>query len=170
MLFNHTIFLSYLGALFSWAFTVVIIFIKKQAERNNRREVLLNIKKYSPEEIGDIDEKLNNDGFKVPDIFQIITMWGVQPLFILCFLNFFTLPKDGVGFINCILIIITILHEFYWADKLSDKWYYQLLIIVLWASTFMINNYLANRMNPVNYTTKSGTSNEIFSKQTIDSL
>ncbi|MCK7556533.1 hypothetical protein MKQ70_16520 [Chitinophaga sedimenti] len=155
MVFDHTVAWSYFGGFASLALTVLVIFLKDNYKRDTQRKVLEKLYHTSPEEIGNIDAKLDIDGFKSPNVFQIAAMWGVQPLFILCFLNIPTLGGEYWVIVVFILILITLLHEFYSADRFSGKLLYQLFILSLWISLFLFNNKIAKIKGQEKITSKS---------------
>lgn len=150
-IFNHTIFQLYLGGIFSLLLTVTIVFVKQIQKRNIERKRLEQIRQYKPEEVGDIDAKLNDSfDFRFPIFFQEVTIWGVQPLFIISFVYLFTATGDIEIIIAFFLVILTLLHEFYLADKFSNKLVYQLFVILIWLTTFFVISYRTNKVEEKN--------------------
>lgn len=144
MYYNHSVFLVYLGGLFSLILTVAIIFIKDNMRREAQRKYYNKIKESRPDEVGDIEAKLDDDGFKSPSIFRIVTTWGIQPLLILWFLSLFSLQGELVVSVVFFLLVLTLLHEFYMDERYSSKRLYQLFILAVWVITFFINSYITN--------------------------
>lgn len=143
--YNHIVFLLYLGGVFSLALTVAVVFLRQIHKRSIEKKRLEQIMNFKPEEVGDIDAKLDDSfEFRFPALMQEIAIWGIQPLFIICFVNLFSIAGETEICIAFTLVIITLFHEFYLSDKYSKKKFYQILVIALWLITFLIFSYRTN--------------------------
>lgn len=143
--YNNTVFLLYLGGIFSLLLTVAIIFVKQIQKREIERKRLEQVKQYRPEEVGDIDAKLNDSfDFRFPSFLQEITVWGIQPLFIISFVNLFSIAGEIELIITFSLVILTLFHEFYLSEKFSYNGWYQSLIILIWLVSFFIISFRMN--------------------------
>ena len=146
-LYNHTVFLLYLGGVFSLLLTVSIVYVKQIQKRNIERKRLEQVKQFKPEEIGDIEAKLNDSfDFRFPIFLHEITIWGIQPLFIIAFVNLFTGTGEGEIIIAFLLVILTLFHEFHFADKFSNNRWYQSFVIFIWVVTFVIISFRTNKI------------------------
>jgi hypothetical protein len=137
-LYNNSVFLSFLGGLFSLAFTVVVLYIKQMQKRDYGRDLLMETYKNNPE-IGDIDTKLDESlEYKKPIVGEIIAAWGLQPLYIIAFASLLnqTSYVEVIGIFA--LTIIVLLHEFLWERKYSKVFGYQLFIMALWIIFYVL--------------------------------
>jgi hypothetical protein len=136
MILNSHIILFFLGGLFSLILTVIILYAKQEYKRNLERD---RLKRLLPEEVGDIESVLNDSfEFGKLNFFSELTKYGVQPLFILSFINLFTNSNSYSIICTFLLTIITIAHEFYLASKYSDSSYYRIFIACLWIILYII--------------------------------
>jgi len=144
-LFNNDIFLLFLGGLFSLVLSVIIIIAKQEHKRSIEREKLKVIQQQNPEAVGDIEAKLNDSfEFRKFDFLELLTVWGLQPLFIICFVNLFSAQGTIEVIIAFALTIFIILHEFWTGNQYSKNGWYQLFILVLWVVLFFTFNYRDN--------------------------
>lgn len=149
-LYNHDVFLLFIGGVFSLVLTVAIVFLKQIHKRSIERKRLEEQKKFRPEEIGDIDAKLNDStDFKNPNLFQELTLWGIQPLLIISFASLFSHSSEIEIIIAFSLIILTLFHEFHLADQFSKNGYYQWFILLLWVFVFFIISYKINQKQSI---------------------
>lgn len=147
MIFNKSIFLLFLGGLFSLILSVVIIWLKQQHKRDVERVRLETIKEKNPEEVGDVNAKLDDSyefrKFYIPELFAI---WGLQPLFITCYVNLFTSYGILETCITFILFILILIHEFSTSLKYSKNLKYQIFILALWIISFFTISYRVNSL------------------------
>ncbi|TDE05369.1 hypothetical protein [Flavobacterium hiemivividum] len=137
IIYNNSILLQFIGAIFSIILTVTVIYIKRENERNSRREYYETANQ-NTDILGDItikiDEELPSESY-----IKLMTMWGLQPLLLLVLLSFIDnhniYPKICWFFG---LLIFTLLHEFLTALKYSDKTKYQILMLIIWVITFWV--------------------------------
>ena len=137
--------LLFLGGLFSLVLTVVVIIAKQEYKRSIERERLKIIQQQNPEAVGDIEAKLNDSfEFRKFNLFELFTVWGLQPLFIICFVNLFTAQGAIEVVIAFSLTIFIILHEFWTANQYSKNALYQFWILILWIGLFFTISYRDN--------------------------
>ena len=145
---NYTVFLLFLGGFFSLLLTVIIIISKQEHKRNNERERLNKISVHNPESVGDVEAKLNDSfEYRKPNVMELFTIWGLQPLFIVCFVNLFSIQDTIEVIIAFILTIFIILHEFWTSNQYSKYKAYQFLIIGIWIILFFFISYRTNKWN-----------------------
>lgn len=143
--YNHKIFLLFIGGIISLALTITIICVKQLYKRELERKRLEDEKKIRPEEVGDIEAKLNDSpNFKKPNIFEEVVNWSIQPLLIISFLRLFDQSSEGQILATFFLVILTFIHEFYSGEKYSKKGPYQLFIFSLWLFLFFFFSHKAN--------------------------
>lgn len=146
-LYNHSVFLLYLGGIFSLLLTVAIVYVKQIQKRNIERKRLEQVKHFKPEEVGDVEANLDDSiDFRFPVFLQEITVWGIQPLFIIAFVNLFTGTGEVEIIIVFLLVILTLFHEFHFSDKFSNKGFYQFFVIFIWVITFMLISFRTNKI------------------------
>ena len=163
-LFDYNTFLLFLGGIFSLILTVIIIIAKQEYKRHLERERLTAAKQKDPEAVGDIEAKLNDSyEFRRFNFFELLTQWGLQPLFIISFINLFYSPSTIEIIIAFALTVFVILHEFWSGVQFSNKRPYQILIHVLWLGLFLLFSYRANTM-----TTDRDKNQQTQTQQTID--
>lgn len=144
-LFNYDIFLLFLGGLFSVILAVSIIFAKQEYKRNIERDRLKVVQQQNPEEVGDIEAKLNDSfEFKRLNFLELLTNWGLQPLFIICFLNLFTVQGTIEIIVTFSMMIFIILHELWTGSQYSKDRWYQILNLILWVVFFVMFSYRDN--------------------------
>lgn len=137
IIYNNSILLQFIGAIFSIILTVTVIFIKRENERNSRREYYETANQ-NTDILGDINIKIDEE-LPSESYIKLMTMWGLQPLLLLVLLSFIDnhniYPKICWFFG---LLIFTLLHEFLTALKYSDKTKYQILMLIIWVITFWV--------------------------------
>ena len=144
-LINYDVFLLFLGGLFSLVLSVIIIISKQEYKRSIERERLKAVLKQNPEAVGDIEAKLNDSfEFRKFDFGELLTVWGLQPLFIVCFVNLFSAQGTVEVLIAFALTIFIILHEFWTGNQYSKNRWYQFFILVLWVGLFFTISYRDN--------------------------
>jgi hypothetical protein len=144
-LINNDVFLLFLGGLFSLVLSVIIIIAKQGHKRSIEREKLKVVQQQNPEAVGDIEAKLNDSfEFRKFDIWELLTVWGLQPLFIICFVNLFSAQGTVEVIIAFALTIFIILHEFWMGNQYSKYGSYQFFILVLWVGLFFTFSYRDN--------------------------
>ncbi len=145
LLYNHKIFLLFIGGLFSLLLTIAVIYIKQLTKRETERKRLEEEKRFQPEAVGDIDAKLEDSvEFKKPNIFQELTKWGIQPLLIISFISLFEQATEVEIIGTFFLVILTLFHEFYLAEKFSIASKYQFTILAIWIFFFFLLSYKTN--------------------------
>lgn len=144
LFYNTSIFLQFIGAIFSIILTVTVIYIKRENERNSRRNYYETVSE-NREVLGDINIKIDEE-LPSESYLKLITMWGLQPLLLLVLLSFI---DNHVIYIRiCLffgLLIFTLLHEFLTAIKYSDNSKYQLLMLLVWLITFSALSFEKNQ-------------------------
>jgi hypothetical protein len=144
-LINNDVFLLFLGGLFSLVLSVIIIIAKQEHKRSIERERLKVVQQQNPEAVGDIEAKLNDSfEFRKFDFWELLTVWGLQPLFIICFVNLFSAQGTIEVIIAFALTIFIILHEFWTGNQYSKNRWYQFFILVLWVGLFFTFSYRDN--------------------------
>lgn len=150
VLYNHIVFLLFLGGLFSLFLTVTIIFLKQSYKRDIERKRLEDIKRYRPEEVGDVEAKLNDSiEFQKVNFLQELCIWSIQPLLIISFASLFSQSSEIEIIGAFILILLTMLHEFSFANRFSKNIFYQLFIFLIWIVFFCMISYKANEKEKV---------------------
>ena len=116
IIYNNSILLQFIGAIFSIILTVTVIYIKRENERNSRREYYETANQ-NTDILGDINIKIDEE-LPSESYIKLMTMWGLQPLLLLVLLSFIDnhniYPKICWFFG---LLIFTLLHEFLTALK-----------------------------------------------------
>lgn len=144
-LLNYDVLLLFLGGLFSLVLSVIIIIAKQEHKRSIERERLKVVQQQTPEAVGDIEAKLNDSfEFRKFDFWELLTVWGLQPLFIICFVNLFTAQGAIEVVIAFSLTIFIILHEFWTGNQYSKNGWYQFFILILWVGLFFTISYRDN--------------------------
>lgn len=144
-LLNNDVLLLFLGGLFSLVLSVIIIIAKQEHKRSIERERLKVVQQQTPEEVGDIEAKLNDSfEFRKFNFGELLTVWGLQPLFIICFVNLFTAQGAIEVVIAFLLTIFIILHEFWTSNQYSKNGWYQFFILILWVGLFFTISYRDN--------------------------
>lgn len=144
-LINYDVFLLFLGGLFSLVLSVIIIIAKQEHKRSIERERLKVVQQQNPEAVGDIEAKLNDSfEFRKVAFVELMTVWGLQPLFIICFVNLFSAQGTIEVIIAFALTIFIILHEFWTGNQYSKSGWYQFFILVLWIGLFFTISYRDN--------------------------
>lgn len=144
-LINYDVFLLFLGGLFSLVLSVIIIIAKQEHKRSIERERLKVVQQQNPEAVGDIEAKLNDSfEFRKFDFCELSTVWGLQPLFIICFVNLFSAQGTIEVIIAFALTIFIILHEFWTGNQYSKNGWYMFFILVLWVGLFFTISYRDN--------------------------
>lgn len=142
-IFNETIAYQILSAGFSIILTITIIFIKREIDRNNRRS-FYNGMNNNGNILGDTEIKLDEELPK-ENYFKLIALWRIQPLLLLVLINF---NENYNSYFKISLVfalfIFTILHEFWSGLKYSEKFLYQLLILICWIASFCILSFDKN--------------------------
>ncbi len=145
ILFNLEIFLLFIGGIFALILTVTIIYSKQEYKRSIERDRLQELSKQKPELVGDIEEKLNESfAFKKLNYTDLLTVNGLQPLFIIGFVNLFTSSGIAEVIIVFILIVWTLMHEFSASAKYSGNRVYQFFLLAAWVILFAFMSYSAN--------------------------
>jgi hypothetical protein len=145
---NYTVFLLFLGGLFSLVLSVIIIIAKQEHRRSIERGRLEAVKQKDPELVGDIEAKLNDSfEFRKFDFGELLTIWSLQPLLIICFVNLFSAQGTVEVIITFALTIFIILHEFWTSNQFSKSRWYQFLIFILWIILFFTISYRDNILN-----------------------
>ena len=147
-IYNTEVAYLFLGGFFSLVLSVVIIYVKQEHKREIKRADLAEIKKRDPESVGDIEEYLNDSyDYKKTNFFELLTIFGLQPLFIICLANLISfqvlLGVTGVTIVFVLLIFI-FLHEFSWSVKYSSKNIYKFSMLVSWILLFIILSIVVN--------------------------
>jgi len=163
-IYNHDTFLLFLGGFFSLILPVFIAIAKRQYARRLEKDRLEKQKKIDPESVGNIEAKLDDFGYKKIDFFAKMTEWGLQPLFIICFVNLFN--SQGVIEVTIVfaLILFMLLHEFWTGNEYSEKIGYQLLMLGCWIGLFFLISFCVNTHSP-----PSEITNKDIPAQTQDS-
>ncbi len=157
-IFHYETFLLFLGGIFSLILTVIIIFVKQEYKRHLRREELKGQAKVAPDAVGDIEAKLNDSyEYRKLDFFELLTVWGLQPLFIISFINLFYKPNTIEIILAFLLVVFTILHEFWSGVEFSKKIGYQITVLAFWMLLFVLISY---RMNGITKATDSAALEE----------
>lgn len=167
LIYNYKIFLLFLGGVFSLVLTIAVIAAKQYYKRNLQRDRLEEEKRKSPETVGDITANLDDSHeFKKPDIAKELANWGIQPLLIISFVSLFDQTSVLEISIAFGLVILTLFHEFHFAQKFTDKTIYQLCILLLWVILFLILSYKANiketEVSPSKKNDKAKTTNDLI--------
>lgn len=145
MLYNYTVALAFLGSLIALALPVAIIYVKQWNRRDEKKKQLEIEKQYRPQQIGDIDAWLDDSvDYQKPNVFQIATVLGLQPLLIMGFVSLFTQTSAVESFTVSVLVVWAFVHEFRLADHSSKKIGYQLLMLLGWVMLFCILSYRTN--------------------------
>lgn len=161
--YNYETFLLFFGGICSFILPVSIIFAIHQFKRNGERERLTKLKEKDPEAIGDIEAKLNDSyDFKPLNFLELLTIYALQPLFIISFINLFYSPTAIETISVFFLIVLIIQHELWSAKRHSKNIFYQLLIFALWIALFLI---ISNKANNLNQETKSSRQIEQLTKE-----
>jgi|GEM_PF-1105304 len=144
--YNETVFQLYAGGLFSLMLAIAIVFVKQIQKRSIEKKRLEQEALDRPEEVGDIDQKLNDSfEYKFPDIMEQLVIWGIQPLAIICFINLFTVHGDVDIIIAFLFIIYIFFHEFYLGENFAKRNFYQWIVIALWLVTFLLISIRTNQ-------------------------
>ncbi|MFC0516773.1 hypothetical protein ACFFGT_21380 [Mucilaginibacter angelicae] len=144
--FNDLVLQLYLGGLMSLLFAVTIVWVKQALKRSFERTRLKDLAMNNPEEVGDIEAKLNDSyDFRKINFFEELVIWGVQPLFIIAFINLFTISGELEIIIAFLFVIFTLCHEFDFADRFSKSIFYAIVIIALWIVTFFVFSIRTNQ-------------------------
>jgi hypothetical protein len=155
-MFNDNIFYQFMSAIFSIVLTVTGIYIKRENDRNNKRNYYegLNEKEGILGDINiKIDDELPSENYK-----KLTTMWGLQPLLLLVLLSFIDNHNAYVKIcIFFLLLIFTLLHEFLTGLKYSANYKYQIIMFLMWLITFATLSYEKNDSNTINAKTKVET-------------
>lgn len=139
---NYDVFLLFMGGIFSLILSIIIILSKQEHKRDIEREKLKVIQQQNPESVGDIEAKLNDSfEFRKLDFWQLLTVWSLQPLFIVCFVNLFTDQGVIEVIIAFALTLFIIVHEFWTGNQYSSNRYYQSFILILWIGLFFTISY-----------------------------
>lgn len=155
--FNDTIFQLYLGGLFSLLLAVTIVYVKQFYKRSIERKRLEQAAQDNAFAVGDIDANLDDSfEFQKPNFGQQLVVWGIQPLFIICFINLFAMSGEPELIIAFAFLIFTIFHEFIFAERYSKNIRYQLIIIVFWLATFFIFSYRTSKQDALKKTQTAG--------------
>ena len=137
----------FLGGLFSLILSVIIIIAKQEHKRSIERERLQIVQQQTPETVGDIEAKLNDSfEFRKFNFWELVTVWGLQPLFIICFINLFTAQGAIEVVIVFSLTIFIILHEFWTGNHYSKNRWYQFFILILWVGLFFTISFRDNTL------------------------
>lgn len=137
IIYNNSILLQFIGAIFSIILTVTVIYIKRENERNSRRQYYETANQ-NTNILGDINIKIDEE-LPSESYIKLMTMWGLQPLLLLVLLSF--IDNHNIYLKICWffgLLIFTLLHEFLTALKYSDKTKYQILMLSIWVITFWV--------------------------------
>lgn len=146
--FNVSIFYQFVSALFSIILTVTVIYIKRENERNNKENYYNGI--HTVENVlGDIKIKIDEE-LPRENYFKLMTMWGIQPLLLLVLISFIDNNNHVKIFVIFGLIIFTLLHEFNYGLKYSDRMFYQFLVLIIWIISFTILSYEKNKSDELN--------------------
>jgi hypothetical protein len=140
---TRTVIIFATGGLFPWILAVVILYIQKNNIRKEKSNGYKVQQKYEPGVVGDIEAKLENDGFGKPNIVELLARNGLQPLFILSLaeiVNDASYIYVGVVFV---LLLLILLHEFYWSEKYSKEPLYLIGLLVLWLGIFAYTDGIA---------------------------
>ncbi len=142
---NYNVFLLFLGGIFSLILSVIVIIAKQEYKRTIERERLKAVQQQNPEAVGDIESKLNDSfEFRKFNFRNLLTIWGLQPLFIICFVNLFSVQGTIEVIIAFALTILIILHEFWISNQYSKNGWYQFFILLLWIGLFFTIGYRDN--------------------------
>ncbi len=147
--YNHETFLLFLGGICSVLLAVVIIFGKQEYKRALKRDELkLEAKEKNQSATAeDIEAKLNDSyEFRRIDFFEKLTQWGLQPLFIISFINLFSKPNVYELLLTFVLMLFTISHELWSSIQFSKKKAYQILLLSSWVVLFMLISYRTNHL------------------------
>ncbi|MGZ4041648.1 MAG: hypothetical protein ACXVNM_01180 [Bacteroidia bacterium] len=145
--YNHETFLLFLGGVFSLILTVIIIFAKQEYKRGIKRAELETQKKIQPEAVGDIETKLNDSyEYRKINFLELLALWGLQPLFIISFINLFYQPSTLEIILAFSLVVFTILHEFWSGIKYSSNGFYQTILVFFWIGLFLLISYRTNKV------------------------
>lgn len=137
ILYNHHIFLIFLGGVFTVFLGTTIVFLKQMFKRHLRRNQLAGEAQVSPESVGDVEEKLNDTtGFQRPNFLALLTEWAMQPLLIIVFISLFERSSELEIFFTFSLIILILFHELYWFELYGKKIGYQIFVLGLWLFYF----------------------------------
>ncbi|MES2006314.1 MAG: hypothetical protein V4450_17480 [Bacteroidota bacterium] len=143
--FNTHIWFLFIGGLFSLLLTIVILIARQEHKRYIERGRLEEARRANPEGVGDIEAKLDDTpSFRSIDIPAETTKWGIQPLLIISFISLFDQSSTLEIICAFCLVLVTILHEFYLADRFASNMRYQIFIGILWLFFFCMLSYKAN--------------------------
>ena len=150
MVFNLEIFFLFIGGAFALFLTVTIIYSKQEFKRNIERNRLKLLKSQDAEQVGDIEEKLDQSyEFNKLNYGHLLVNFGLQPLFIIGFVNLFNNQGIIEIIIVFILIIWTITHELWASAKYSEKFAYQFLLLIVWLLLFLFMSYQMNTLSTI---------------------
>lgn len=147
LLYNHSILLQFLGAIIAILFTVLIIYIKRELDRTNRKNYYLGIKQ-GGEILGDIDIKVNEE-LPSENFIKLITMWALQPLLLLLLISFIDHNLQAKIFWCSLVLLFTILHEFITGLRYSHVYKYQLIMLLVWLISFAMLSYEKNTFEQI---------------------
>lgn len=127
----------FLGGFFSVFLPVVIIIGKQGSKRQDKREELER-----NNQVGDIEQWLNESfEYKRPHFLKLMTEWSLQPLFIISITNLI----NHSGFLEALVIfsltLMIFLHELWMSKRHSGKWWYQILMLIIWLYVFCVINF-----------------------------
>ena len=136
-IFNLNTLYLFVGGIFSIFLPVIIIIGKQGFKRQEKREELER-----ENQVGDIEQWLNESfEYKRPHFLKLMTEWSLQPLFIISI----TILIDHSGFLEALvtfsLTLMIFLHELWMSKRHSEKWWYQLLMLIIWISVFCVINF-----------------------------
>ncbi|WP_313491914.1 MULTISPECIES: hypothetical protein [Sphingobacterium] len=130
----------FIGGICSIALPVAIILGKRGYKRSEKRAALKKLEEIGKPEIeGDIESWLNASyEYKIPNVFQLVIQWSLQPLLIIFVSALFTNTGPLLGFSTFIVVILVILHELWLGEEYSNKAAYQFLMLLLWIASYLV--------------------------------
>ena len=148
IIYNYGTFILYIGGAFSAALLATFAYIRQYNKREAAKEDLEKKAIAKGEEvdhrkIADILD--NSTNWQSPDFIQDLISWGIQPLFIVSFVNLFGNAGLFEKIIAAALLVFTILHESIFVKEHSKKWQYQVLVGFLWISSYFFIAYKTNQ-------------------------
>lgn len=136
--YNKDVFYLFLGGLFSIALPVAINFSRRGSKRSDKRKELNKLKELGQFD-SDIESWLNSSfEYKIPNGFQLFTEWGLQPLLIIVISALFSNGGPLLSIWLFFVILLLILHEWWLNEEFSNKYLYQLFMLLFWIASYLV--------------------------------
>lgn len=124
----------FISGIFAILLPVIIINGKRGLKRKLKREELR--KTMSDEEV---EKWLNGTpGYEQTHFLTLLTKWSLQPLFIISMTNLIDHSGLLPVMVTFFLTLMIILHELWMSTRHSTKWWYQILMLLIWIVVFLL--------------------------------